>query len=363
MTALLEELPPVLRSFLQDRCEELNRRFFRVARRYPKLDSDLVLLTLADVLPALCSDGSESQTQLQPQAQIDRFLSSVYDLILLHVARDALVRHPGLSVLLKETLRDPAVRNHALRAPDRLPAELSNAIENLDKQGVTFARALGSLARLADSTEALRTAGAVLAWRLGEPRLRKVALAALESLGAALWLAALGETTNTLSAEAIRSSLSEEGWRAPSMQPKSSATEYEIVARLGEFSGFGGQFDKPPELVVTDLDDVADRHHFHVRVEEAIFRVEADRFGASIRPAHLASLGTIRPALVPTKTRSTKLAFCLTTQGALVHNGHESTIPELQGATSYLGRDRLVVVTLQDSHHIRVLAPKLAPLA
>ena len=351
MTALLASPPPSLRRFLHERRDELNRRFHKLAQRYPKLDPDLVLLTLAEILPPLCSAAEGAD---EPSA-IEGLLSSVYDLVLLHTGRDAFARHPGLSLLLRETLHNPAVRRLALLDPEQLPAELSNAVENLDKRGRDFASWLGDLAAQAKTPDELRLAGAVLAWRLGEARLRSAGLAALEVLGPDLWLTALGEQGE---ARAIADSLGREGWRSPIAEEPGEG--YEIVARLGAFAGFGGAFDRPPELVITDADDVNDRHHFYVRVEQSIFRVEADRFGASIRPANPAHLGAVRPALQPTPKLSSKVAFGLSTSGVLLRDGVETKLPELEGATSYLGRERLVVVTLRDSHRIRVLVPRPA---
>lgn len=353
VTALLANPPPSLRTFLVTRRDELNVRFFRLAQRYPKLHPDLALLQLAEILPLHAGD--------EPGAE--RLLSTIYDLVLLHVARDAFSRQPALATLLRATLIEPSLRRLALEAPERLPAELSNAIENLGSKALAFVAQLGTLAARAPNVEALLLAGAVLAWRLGESRLRKVALAALSSLDPALWLTALGEDRPAREAATVAAALQLEGWRTPS-QPAGDVKEgYEIVARLGRFSGFGGVFDRPPELVVTDADDLGDRHHFHVQVGETIFRVEADCYGASLRPAIPGTLGAIRPALHPTKAKSKSASFTLTQAGALQRDGSETLIPELAGATSFLGRDRLVVVTLKDSHAIRVLAPRAATRA
>lgn len=352
--ALIPDASPALRGFLAERRDELNARFARAQQRFAKLDPEVALLQLAEILPPLAGDEQGAA----------RLLSSVYDLVLLHVGRDALTRHPGLATLLRETARVPTMRKLLLADPDRLPAELSNAIENLGKAGAQFATELRLLAARADSPAALRLAGATLAWRLGEARLRATALAALDTLDPALWLAGLGIEAAPKRAIHVRDELRHEGWRRPTGEDLAltrGPAQYEVVARLGEFTGFGGAFDRPPELVVTDADDPNDRHHVHVRVEQTVFRVEADVFGASIRPANPATLGAVRPALSPARFGSTPSPFCLTTQGELVRDGVTTTIPELRHATGYLGRERLVVVALADSHRLRVLAPRRDP--
>lgn len=350
MTALLHDAPPSLRNFLAARRDELNVRFHRLAQRYSKLHPDVVLLQLAEILPPLAGDEPET----------DALLSSVYDLVLLHVARDAFSRQPALVTLVRETLRDGDVRRLALTAPTRLPASLSNAIENLGAKGAAFATSIVPLAAMATSVDALEIAGAVLAWRLGEARLRQAALAALDSIDGALWLRALDENSASVDAKTVAAALTHEGWRRPTAARNTTSDGYEVVARLGSFAGFGGTFDAPPELVVTDADVLDDRHHFHVRVGETVFRVEADCYGASIRPALPGTLGAIKPALATTKTKTKSAAFALTEKGVLRRDGSEELLPEIAGATSFLGRERLVVVTLRDSHAIRVLVPRAA---
>ncbi len=352
--ALIPDAPPALRAFLVERRDELNARFARAQQRFTKLDPEVALLQLAEILPPLAGEEQGAA----------RLLSSVYDLVLLHVGRDALTRHPGLATLLRETARVSTMRKLLLADPDRLPAELSNAIENLGRQGARFAAELPGIAARAESPAALRTAGAVLAWRLGEARLRQTALAALDVHTPELWLAAVGIDASPKRAIQLRDELRHEGWRRPTgedLAPTRGQTQYEVVARLGEFTGFGGAFDRPPELVVTDADDPNDRHHFHVRVDQTVFRIEADVFGASIRPANPATLGSVRPALSPARSGATPSPFCMTSQGDVVRDGVTTKIPELKQATGYLGRERLVVVALADSHRLRVLAPRRDP--
>jgi len=83
-------LPPSLRSFLELRADELNQRFGRAKRRAPKLDAEVVLISCLELLPPLAGD--------EPAAA--ELLSSVYDLLLLHAARDSWALRPGISELV-----------------------------------------------------------------------------------------------------------------------------------------------------------------------------------------------------------------------------------------------------------------------
>src|SRR5262249_3039429 len=71
---------------------------------------------------------------------------------------------------------------HLLARPTMLPASLSNAVEHLGRRGKEFATTLSALAPRLNSVELVLDTGAVLAWRLGEARLREQALAAAARL-------------------------------------------------------------------------------------------------------------------------------------------------------------------------------------
>lgn len=348
MSALLN-VSTALRDALAARRDELNLRFARARARQPKLDGDRVLIELADVLQRLDS-GAPLSADL---------VTTIFDLVLLHTARDTLATRPGLRALFVTALADAAFRRLALARPTQLLPALSNAIENLGARGADFVDRLVAVSQLTDSVEALLAAGGVAAWSLGEPRLRAYAFAQAASLPSAVWLAAFGG--GELTAKDAVAALGHEGWRHP--DPKrggpwsTSDGKYAVVARLGGYTGFGGPFEKPPKLVVTDADVAGDRHHFHVVSGEQLFRVDADLFGARIRPVNPAQVGTVRPALALAARRANGLAFQLLRDGTLDVDGKTHELPELGGATSYLGRERLVLVTLGDSYRVRVLAP------
>jgi hypothetical protein len=343
--------------WLAGRRGELNQRFVRARRRFPKLAPDAVLALLADVLPPLAG----------PEAGSAELLSSVFDLVLLHVGRDALATSTGLALLLRDVF--PRARALLLARPASLPAQLSNAVENLGARGGELARALGRIAGRVARPEELLDAGALAAWRLGEARLRDAALAAGARLPPRAVLAALElDDWPPEAAALVVAALVEDAWLRPEVRfadatlaglvgaapervaaiagrlrgrggelvsepslinsaaagelvsepslinsaaPDPSA--WPVVAQVGDFAGFGGPFRAPPLLV-----DGSTRHRLIARVGDEELRLDADVYGWVCRP----SPPTGRPT------------------------------------TSRLLVDRALATTDRDSHRIRVHAPR-----
>lgn len=246
--------------WLASRREVLNERFERARRRSPALDPDDVSQWLTDVLPLVAG----------PEPGAARLCEAVFDLVLLHAGRGAFARCPGLGVLLTDTF--PALRAALLAAPTSLPGALSNAVENLGPAGATFARRLPAVAELAGPD--LLDAGAVLAWRLGEARLRVRALELAARLPPAVVAVALDLPVEAVPTAVAR--LTRDAWSEPVGEP---AAGWRRVGAFGDFSGFGGDFDAPPRVL-----DGGDTHLFHLSSAGRHFRVDADRYGAVVRP-------------------------------------------------------------------------------
>ena len=252
-------------AWLDARRPALNERFERARRRTPALDATEALARLAAALPVVAG----------PEPAAGRLCDVVYDLVLLHAGRGAFARTPGLAVLLGETFA--ALRPALLAAPGSLPGALSNAVENLGPIGEAWARALPAVASTLPegaSTDTLLDAGAVLAWRLGEARLRERALDRAHTLPVATVRAALDLGAEDVTAVLAR--LSADAWNDP-VAPADVA--WRRVGVVGGFSGFGGPFDAPPRVL-----DGGEPHLFHVVSAGRFYRVDADRYGAHVRP-------------------------------------------------------------------------------
>ena len=354
--------------WLASRREELNLRFARACRRHPGLASETVRGMLEATLPALAGD--------EPGA--DAVCTAVYELVLLHAGRGGFAAQPGIELLLREVF--PRLRPQLLARPTSLPARLSNAVEKLGVRGVEMARGLGMLGPLLPDADALLEAGAVLAWRLGEARLRKAALAAAvrlpaRALAIALELVDWPEAAAPLALVALTA----DAWQPPSARvsaaalraiaagqadvatlattlgcpPVAQPSRWQGVARLGDFAGFGGAFDRPPLVL-----DGGDRHRFYVRSGEAGFVLHADAYGCVCRPVSDPGLAVRVPG---DRQASSKLAPRLDADGTLCVGGERTKLAG-PGATSYLALPDALIVTFADSHRVHVFAPWRAPL-
>lgn len=310
------------RDWLATRRQELNGRFRAAQRRFPRLAPDVVLGLCRELLPALAGDGEAGSAEL---------LSAAYDLILLHAGRGILAPGGGalgLGVLFREAF--PRLRALLRSRPAYLPAALSNAVENLGPRGAEFARGLASMADSLAGAEMVMDAGAVLAWRLGEARLRGQALERAARLPPGVTRVALGVGCPDEAVPGLLAGLAADGWRQQEeiLAPR---TEWALVGRLGNFRGYGGHFTQPPLLL--DAGGRGGRHRFWVRCDGANYRIDADVFGWVCRPDPSVDFP---PRAVKGRQKRP-----------------EQLPPE---ATSFAEAEGLVAYTLADSFRVRVLA-------
>ncbi len=342
--------------FLAARRDDLNRRFERARRRWPRLDGPAVLGLVAQVVAPLAG----------PEPAADDLCTSVFDLVLLHAGRET-IASPGLTHLLRTTL--PAIRPLLLTRPGSLPGALSNAIENMGARGADLSALLAAIGPRVVSAEQLGDLAALGAWRLGEARLREGALRVAAGLPASVALAALSlEGWPEHAWCAVAAALEADAWthprdvfsrraldalrsaddgvalaRAVAARPAAPPSRLALVAWAGDFAGFGGTFARPPVVL-----DGGDRHTLFARVEKDAtcdWRLDVDLFGAAatrVEPTGLA------PRKLDSKTRK--------------QLGHLASFPMLEGATSFAVLGDAIVTTQATSHRIRIHVPRRDPL-
>jgi hypothetical protein len=337
--------------WLASRRDELNARFVAARRRSPNLDVETVGAWLRRLLPPL-ADGSPASGEL---------LAAVYELVLLHVGRGRLGAADGapatpLAGLLVEAF--PALGERLAVRPRALVGALSNAVENLGGRAWAFVRSLVEVVRDTGTPEELLDAAALLAWRAGEARLRVSVLARARGLPAMSVLRALGVGDYPAAAASILcASLEADAWIPPTEvfrettlkalpelaldarerllrrvrgRGEAVAKTWHVAASLGNFVGFGGEFDDPPICLVGGSG--ASRHRFHVLSTGGVFVLEADAFGGSCRADAdgAVELKTAEPCSLP---------VAMNTTSALV-------LPDL------------VAYTTADSFRLRVAVPE-----
>lgn len=276
--------------------DKLNERMLTTIKRYPQFSVPNFFAELDAILPALATHAA--------------VLDTAYDLVLLHVSRTTFTRMPALRRLFTEWL---PVHLALAAAEPQLLAQLSNAIESSWAEG--FVDALLLLPEL-DAPTLLKT-GAVLAWRLGDARVRTAAQQLFSQLPARALLVALGhEDWDDAHAPLLARQLEVDQWRVwldePVTEVRVPALAYdklESLACIGDFTGFGGVFDTPPRLMFGD-----DPHLFFVRCADQGFAITADGYGSRIRP-----LSEVTPEISSATPPSRMLAgYNWQTQGHVV---------------------------------------------
>ncbi|MFN7145918.1 MAG: hypothetical protein ACK4YP_19230, partial [Myxococcota bacterium] len=189
---------------------------------------------------------------------------------------------------------------------------------------------------------------AVLAWRLGEARLRVRALERARTLPAATVRAAL-DLPDGADVPAVLDRLSADAWTDP-LAPTDRA--WRPVATLGGFSGFGGPFDAPPRLL-----DGGEPHVLHVTAAGRWYRVEADRYGQHVRPAADPGLPVREPRKPGFFGKLLGAAGEWAGPDGTFHLPSGAvTLPEEAGLDTWVRVGRVLAVARRDSHFIRVYA-------
>ena len=144
-------------------------------------------------------------------------------------------------------LRVAAARRRS-EEPERTLAAAANALVQLEAapgaRPAAWAEVMGAMAPRVASVDDWLLAGQVAAWRAGLAHYREGALSAADRLPTDLALALVGAPPDG-DWPAVRSRLAADPWHVPA-EP---ATGRRVVARVGDFRGFGGLFPVPPSVV------------------------------------------------------------------------------------------------------------------
>lgn len=379
MAYVAKEIAAPLRAWLASRRETLNARFRIAQRRYPLLESGATLDLVAELLSPLAAQPDDAS----------ELLLATYDLLLLHAGRGLLgarTAHGGTfaGVLLREAA--PALAPLLRERPKALGA-LSNAAENLGERGLDFVKRIAGIGTQLNDPDELLDAGVVLAWHLGEPRLRGEAFIAAAKLPPHSALQALGlDDWPDAAAVMVLTALQADAWRAPdrlftprtldslakmsamekaalqaklSEPPLEAPRQWSPTALVGHFSGFGGHFEEPPLLVANGL--LGQRHRLWVLSTDGYHRIDADIFGWVCQPDSSVDMPVqeVRPrpnkiaALLKGKTNSPQLY----PDGRLESVGYQTDVPGGVGAATFVCGPALLALTQADSFRVRVLTP------
>ena len=252
------------RSSFNDRVREAQRRF-------PAFQADTFLWFLKEGV-----DPVVAAVEQLDRSRLTAAVLAAYELAL-ELAGRALVGPAARSPVLGGAWRSlfPQLAGLIAAQPATVLGLLSNAIIHLE--GIGGARVgqwtdeLAALAPHLQSVVQLRIAGQVLAWRAGAAHFRAGAMAAAAALPEALALRAFGAVALS-TWQVFRQAAEHDPWWSGS-DPHAMRER-----RVGGFSGFGGPFAMPPDILAAGeafLVKSGDRHYLLI----------ADAYGAVLRPA------------------------------------------------------------------------------
>lgn len=260
-----------LASALAARRHVFNQRVQETRHRIPGFDTTAFAAFVANEIDGVCVavDAVDS-------ASTERVVETAFDIGLDLVGQGLAgptARMPWVN-LAWQRLSSPAARLITVSPIDALGA-MTNAVVRMGSvPGVRVDAWIGTMESLAsrcDTLDALRSLGAVCAWRAGMAHLRQAALDHADRLDADLASAAVGSPGQAWAS--LRERLRAERWWNPGQR----RVDPQGVT-IGGFSGFGGPFAAPPDVRVRGQD-------FIVESAGRYFLVIADGAGAVVLPA------------------------------------------------------------------------------
>lgn len=256
---------------LAARRSSLNDLVREAARRLPASRDDTFLWFLKEGV-----DPVVTAVEQLDQSRLPVAVLAAYE-VALELAGRALVGPSARSPALGEAWRRlfPQLAGLIATQPAAVLGLLSNAIIHLERIGGArvgqWSDELAALAPHLQSVEQLRVVGQILAWRAGAAHFRAGAIAAAAALPEGLALRAFG--AGAYSAwQAFRQEAEHDPWWSGG-DPHAMRER-----RVGGFSGFGGPFAMPPDILAAGeafLMKSGDRHCLLI----------ADAYGVVLRPA------------------------------------------------------------------------------
>lgn len=223
--------------FLRAHRGELNARFAMARRRLPALEGarfgSFLMTSVAPLVEAVSPGDASSIGHAAYQ-------------VALELCGQRLAGAGGQVGAAWAALLVPAARRIA-EEPERTLAAAANALVQLEAapgaRPAAWAEVMGAMAPRVASVDDWLLAGQVAAWRAGLAHYREGALSAADQLPADLALALVGAPPDG-DWPSVRARLVADPWHVPA-EP---ATGQRVVARVGDFRGFGGLFPVPPSV-------------------------------------------------------------------------------------------------------------------
>ncbi|TCS35631.1 hypothetical protein EDC30_110100 [Paucimonas lemoignei] len=315
---------------------QFNQRVTEARRRYPAFDTGAFadfLQTGIDKLVVAVADFAPERVSTTVLVAYDMALELVGQALAGPKARSPLVNRVWQEIL-------PAYPRLVTAHPVEVLGAMSNAAVNIGKVGNArpdqWIREMGALASQVESLPQLQALGQVLAWRCGVAHFRLGAIQAADLLPEQFALAALGSSGGASWSDVKDKLLADPWWTPGPIQGSAVHPGIEV----GRFTGFGGEFDEPPEVRACP-------EGFFVKSAERYSFLVADAFGAVL---HAAS----REEFDHAKAHSFPKAVVLS-RNRLVVGKREIDLDLPEGHISIAHNTHTVAVTSPFTHAIRLL--------
>lgn len=313
---MADSLARLQQLLLRDR-GRYNTLFTLARRARPRLEVERFEHNLAVLLAPLLEAFKEDREEV---------LRELYPLLLDLTGLELFERSPAVLCLWRELL--PTCAPMLRREPAKVVASLTNAIYNIEQEpGADWRFWLNRAMKcgpLCDDSRTWLTACQVLAWVAGVAHFRESAVRAAEELPEGVCNALVPQWEK----------VKEDPWwpRRPRTTP------LVVVHKVGSFAGFGGLFQRPPEVLP------ARGERFWVSDGRDDWILFCDGFGATLKRMHDHELEATPPSEVT-----------VSQSGEVVWEGRSFDFSELAPVSGFAVSGRVLAVTGSLTHKISIL--------
>ncbi len=336
----------ILIQLLKENREKLNSLFSFYKFSFPAIEKEVVFFYISFVIEPVFDKNPKRDKE-----QLSSLLISLYEKILELIGKNYLGnsgRYPFFENKFIQCIEEAG--DWVFENPDLYLSSLSNAIINIGSIDIiklnTWLSKFQKISKKAKNIHELFEAGKVAAWISGMAQYRQKAIEICKSMNIALLETTLDiPNLRNINIENFFSRLEIDPWLSLENAMKENSPKRNfIISRVGNFSGFGGQFLNPPKVELLDQEFILyDKKNFY-----ALF---IDFFGSHLqrisKDTYL-KLSSIRK-------KNIKSDFIVTKEGKIQNGKEEIQYLPLANYSSIAGNEHTCCITSPYSHSFFVV--------